>query len=234
MADKELRKMNRTELIEIIYALQQNEKTLRMENEELHRQLEDRLLRIENAGSIAEAAINLNHIFEDAEAAARQYLDSVRYREREAEQKLDEAGKQAEELLASACSEKEAAAELLTSARSEKEAAAEQTQRTEEECRIRREQTEAECTALREQTKAECTALREQTEAECSARREQTEAECTAQREQTTQDVKRMRAAFVREAKKILKENPDLAAHMFGKADTESEQSPAGENRPDM
>ncbi|MCD8142032.1 MAG: DNA repair protein [Clostridiales bacterium] len=69
--------MNRTELIEIIYALQQNERTLRTENEELRRQLEDKTIRIEKAGSIAEAALSLNHIFEDAEAAARQYLASI-------------------------------------------------------------------------------------------------------------------------------------------------------------
>lgn len=197
-AEKDLRRMNRTELIEIIYALQQNEKTLRAENEELQRQLDDKLLRIEKAGSIAEAAVGLNHIFEDAEAAARQYLDSVKQRDSEAEQRLAEAGEQAEELLASAQVEKDAAAELLASARSEKEAAAEQTRRAEEECR----------------------SLREQTETECTAQREQTEAECTAQREKTTQDVKRMRAAFVREAKKILKENPELANRMFDKSDT--------------
>ncbi|MCD7837336.1 MAG: hypothetical protein LUG65_00290 [Clostridiales bacterium] len=78
MADKELRGMNRTELIEIIYALQQNERTLRAENEALRRQLDDKILRMEKAGSIAEAALSLNHIFEDAEAAAQQYLDSLR------------------------------------------------------------------------------------------------------------------------------------------------------------
>lgn len=42
MADNELRRMNRTELIEIIYAQQQNERQLRDENEELHRELQYR------------------------------------------------------------------------------------------------------------------------------------------------------------------------------------------------
>ncbi len=83
MADKEkeLRQMNRTELIEIIYALQQNEKTLREEKENLQRQVEDRTLRIDKAGSIAEAALSLNHIFEDAQKACEQYLESIRERE---------------------------------------------------------------------------------------------------------------------------------------------------------
>ncbi len=77
MADKELRHMSRTELIEIIYAVQQEEQLLRMENEELKKRLEDRQIRIEEAGSIAEAALSLNHIFEEAQTAAEQYLLSV-------------------------------------------------------------------------------------------------------------------------------------------------------------
>ncbi|MCD8090051.1 MAG: DNA repair protein [Clostridiales bacterium] len=76
--EKELRRMNRTELIEIIYVLQQNEKTLRQENEELKEKLKEKTIRIAEAGSIAEAALSLNRIFEDAQAAAEQYLHSVK------------------------------------------------------------------------------------------------------------------------------------------------------------
>ncbi|MCD8088385.1 MAG: hypothetical protein LUE22_07350 [Oscillospiraceae bacterium] len=102
MADKELRKMNRTELIEIIYALQQNERTLRTENEKLRRELDDKLLRMESAGSIAEAALSLNRVFEDAEAAAKQYLDSLRYVDENVEKILSEARRQADEIVATA------------------------------------------------------------------------------------------------------------------------------------
>ncbi len=77
MASKELRRMNREELIEIIYALQQNEKRLEEENRELQRKLEERKITIEKAGSIAEAALQLNRIFEAAQEAADQYLLSV-------------------------------------------------------------------------------------------------------------------------------------------------------------
>lgn len=75
---KELRKMSRTELIEIIYDLQQDEKNLRAEIDELKQRLEEKLICIENSGSIAEAALKLNHIFQDAENAARQYIESVK------------------------------------------------------------------------------------------------------------------------------------------------------------
>ncbi|MCC8182753.1 MAG: hypothetical protein LIO45_07280 [Clostridiales bacterium] len=140
MADKELRRMNRTELIEIIYALQQNEKELRGENEELRRQLEDRLLHIERAGSIAEAAISLNHVFEDAESAAQQYLVSIQNQHTEAEQTLKKAREQADKMIASAQAEVNLAAQRI--------------QQTEDECRALREQTAAECAALRKKAQA--------------------------------------------------------------------------------
>ncbi|MCD8341347.1 MAG: DNA repair protein [Clostridiales bacterium] len=94
--------MSRTELIEIIYALQQNERALRAENEDLHRRLDDKLLRMERAGSIAEAALSLNNVFEDAERAAQQYLASIQAANGTAEEILAQAQRKADELLAAA------------------------------------------------------------------------------------------------------------------------------------
>ena len=118
MADKELRKMNRMELIEIIYALQQNEHTLHEENKKLQSLLDDRMIRLERSGSIAEAALDLNHIFEDAQQAAQQYLDS-----------LQDANDQASKILADA---KQKANEM-------KSAAEAQRRQTEDECRVMRD-----------------------------------------------------------------------------------------------
>ena len=53
MAQKELRRMSRVELIEIIYALEQNEEELKEENQKLQQKLEERTVIVENAGSIA-------------------------------------------------------------------------------------------------------------------------------------------------------------------------------------
>lgn len=78
MAERELRRMSRTELIEIIYALKQHEEELEQQNAALEQKLADRTLRLERAGSIAEAALALNHVFEDAQAAADAYLASVK------------------------------------------------------------------------------------------------------------------------------------------------------------
>ena len=71
MADRELRRMHRAELIEIIYALKQSEDQLKAQNAALTAQLQDRQLRLESAGSIAQAALELNNVFAAAQAAAR-------------------------------------------------------------------------------------------------------------------------------------------------------------------
>lgn len=78
MPDRELRHMSRTELVEIIFALKQSEDQLRAENAALTAQLQERQLKIENAGSIAQAALELNNVFQAAQAAADDYAASVR------------------------------------------------------------------------------------------------------------------------------------------------------------
>ena len=70
MADRELRRMHRAELIEIIYALKQSEDQLKAQNAALTAQLQDRQLRLESAGSIAQAALELNNVFAAAQADA--------------------------------------------------------------------------------------------------------------------------------------------------------------------
>lgn len=66
MADRELRHMRRTELVEIIFALKQSEDQLKAENAELTAKLEQRQIHLDSAGSIAQAALELNHVFEAA------------------------------------------------------------------------------------------------------------------------------------------------------------------------
>ncbi|MCD8035852.1 MAG: hypothetical protein LUE88_00500 [Clostridiales bacterium] len=102
MAEKDLRRMNRTELIEIIYALQKNEQALIKENNKLQKQLDDKFLRIKNAGFIAEAALSLNHIFEDADAAAKQYVAAVKAANESAATIIKEAKWQSDEMISNA------------------------------------------------------------------------------------------------------------------------------------
>lgn len=78
MTDKNLKKLSRETLLEMLLAQSKEVEDLRKQNRELTRQLESRRILMENAGSIAEAALQLNQIFETAQRAADQYLENVR------------------------------------------------------------------------------------------------------------------------------------------------------------
>lgn len=78
MTDKELRKLTRIELLELL--LEQSKEVERLQKELDHTKaaLYDKQIMIENAGSIAEAALRLNGVFEAAQAAAEQYLNNLK------------------------------------------------------------------------------------------------------------------------------------------------------------
>ena len=78
MTDKELRKMSRGELLEMLVEQSRENDKLRATVEQMQQQLSDRQLRIDQAGSIAEASLQLNQVFEAAQQAAEQYLENIR------------------------------------------------------------------------------------------------------------------------------------------------------------
>lgn len=78
MTDKELKKLSRMELLELLVAQAKETEKLRAQLDEANAKLESRALDIEEAGSIAEASLKLNGVFSAAEAAAAQYLDNIK------------------------------------------------------------------------------------------------------------------------------------------------------------
>lgn len=85
MSRNDLRRLRRLDLLELLLAEREENERLKeemrqqeIEMQELKCKLEDRRICISKAGSMAEAALALNHIFEDADAAAKQFLDSIR------------------------------------------------------------------------------------------------------------------------------------------------------------
>ena len=80
MTDKELKKLNRTKLLQMLLEVERENETLRARNAELEQQMSRRELQIASAGSIAEASLKLSGIFEAAQKAADQYLYNVRRR----------------------------------------------------------------------------------------------------------------------------------------------------------
>ena len=78
MTDKELRRLSRSELLEMLIAQTEENRQLKIRLERAEAQLRDRRIAAEKAGSLAEAALQLNHVFEAADKAAQQYLENVR------------------------------------------------------------------------------------------------------------------------------------------------------------
>ena len=77
MTDKEVKRLSRSQLIEIIYQLQTREEELTNKNRRLEEELRSKRIRIEEAGNIAEAALALNDVFQSAQSAAAQYLSEI-------------------------------------------------------------------------------------------------------------------------------------------------------------
>lgn len=78
--NKYLRKLKRKDLLTIMYRQQQQIEELEQKNSALEEQLNRRELMIEDLGSIAEASLQLNGIFEAAQKAADQYIENARIR----------------------------------------------------------------------------------------------------------------------------------------------------------
>lgn len=99
MTDREFRKLKRIELIEIIYQLQ-------TELEDTKKKLEDKQICIDNAGSIAEAAVELNRLMDTAQNTADQYIESVKAMvQKEKEKILEDAKVEAERIVEEARAE---------------------------------------------------------------------------------------------------------------------------------
>ena len=78
MTDKELRKLTRAELLELLLVQSRELNQLTTEVETLKQQLQQKEIILKEAGNIAEASLQLSGIFEAAQAAADLYLESVR------------------------------------------------------------------------------------------------------------------------------------------------------------
>ena len=78
MTDREQQHLSRTELLELLIAQMEENALLKLQLKSAMAQLEHKNIEILKAGSLAEAALELNGIFQAADAAAKQYLDNVR------------------------------------------------------------------------------------------------------------------------------------------------------------
>lgn len=143
MTDRELRRLSRRDLLELLIAqgrerdslqaeleaqrqayearLEETRTTLQAQLDAARAALENQRLEMENAGSLAEAALALNGVFAAADAAAQQYLETIRRRS---------------EALESECAQREAACTAQIEARLQEASAAAATMRSEAEARM--------------------------------------------------------------------------------------------------
>jgi hypothetical protein len=77
MTDKEIRRMKRLDLLELLVAQGEEIEALRAQLAQAQAALDQRRIDVEAAGNIAQAALALNGVFEAAQAAADQYVYNV-------------------------------------------------------------------------------------------------------------------------------------------------------------
>lgn len=100
---KELKYLNRRDLIEIIYQLKKSEQELQAENEHLRKQLEIKRITLSKAGSVADAALALTDVFSTAQSAADVYLAEIEQRRKDIERDynliINDARKKSEDII---------------------------------------------------------------------------------------------------------------------------------------
>lgn len=164
MTEKELKRLRRAELLEMLLEQTKEAEELKKELSESKKQLKSREIKLEKAGSIAEAALQVNGVFEAAQEAAAQYLENIQtFMERQeaaCARREEESGQKAGRMLEEAKKQKD-------QIQSECEQMEEQTRR---QCEELAERTRQQCEELIQQTKQQCEELKETTNAQVEAR----------------------------------------------------------------
>ena len=89
MTDKELKRLSRSEILELLLLQTQETERLRKELAVVREQLANRQMQVAEAGNLAEAVLAVNGVMEAAQAAAQQYLDNIAAMEQETRHKCD-------------------------------------------------------------------------------------------------------------------------------------------------
>lgn len=90
MTEKELKRLSRSELLELLLIQTKETERLTKKLAQTEKKLADRQLQLEKAGDIAQAALAINGVMEAAQEAARQYLDNIARMEQETKEHCEE------------------------------------------------------------------------------------------------------------------------------------------------
>lgn len=171
MTEKELRRLSRADLLQMLIEqsieLQRTQEKAQM----LERELSSRSIIIDNAGSIAEASLQLNNVFEAAQASCTQYVENIR--QLNARQEIT-------------CRQREA--ESMQQA----EAYLRETRR---QCADMETETERQCADLEARTLKRCTAMEADAQESCEALLKQAKAEAARILEEAKRNAAALNAA---------------------------------------
>ena len=81
MEKKDLKKIKRKDLLELLLAQTNRIRELEEENIRLQNELNNRKIKIDESGTLAEAALKLNNLFEDAQKAIDDYFYNLEARQ---------------------------------------------------------------------------------------------------------------------------------------------------------
>jgi len=85
LTEKELKKLNRYQLLELLIVQTERADKLQTKLEEAEKQLNEKDLKMTSLGSIAEASLQLEGVFQAAQAAADLYIDAAKKKAEEIE-----------------------------------------------------------------------------------------------------------------------------------------------------
>lgn len=169
MTDTELKKLKRGELLELFLEQSREVKRLNIELKEAKKTLEDRKIVIDKAGSLAEASLQLNGVFDTAQKAAEQYLfnmESMMERTTLECQKRNEESQQARIKVQEFCDK------MKQDAQKECE---ELTRKTEENCQNLKAKTKEECDRLTQNTREQCLRQKTEVQEQCQNKLQETD-----------------------------------------------------------
>lgn len=78
MTEKELKKLNRYQLLELLVEQTERADKLQVLLDEAQKELQEQKVRISSFGSIAEASLQLSGVFEAAQEAADRYINAAK------------------------------------------------------------------------------------------------------------------------------------------------------------
>lgn len=166
MTNEELKKLSRKDLLELLVAQGREQEKLQAELEQAKKDLREQELHIEQAGSIAEAALQVNGVFEAAQAAAQQYLYNIKQRTTQTEENCalreEESRRKAEEAQRAIDQRLEEARQKADTMEAE----------ASEKCRAMEAEVTARCQAMEAETQQRCQELTDKTQQQCRAREE--------------------------------------------------------------